>query len=109
MSDGYYWPSVPGEYEVYRKHGRVDTLKLWPDGLWSGDTFINYPARELGPRLGYLGVRREKPDDTIYVSPERSTLAIEALAAFRACKQQPDFANWAFTFGPALCRELGAV
>lgn len=111
MSSEYYWPSEdePGEYCVTYQDGEVRKLywggKKWaeaPDAPWWLST-IQMVER------GWLGVRREKPDDAIYVSPERSTLAIEALAAFRACKQQPQFADWAFTFGPALCRELGAV
>ena len=107
MSDSHYWPGPdqPGTYTLEHHAGAV-----WRDANWDGKRWANKwssfdPLEVLS--WGYLGVRREKPDDAIYVSPERSTLAAEALAAFRACKQQPQFADWASMFGPALCRELG--
>lgn len=109
MSDGYYWPSKdqPGTYTLEHHSGAVWRDAHWNGVLWSNGHKAVEPLEVLA--WGYLGVRREKPDDAIYVSPERSALAAEALAAFRTCKQQPDFADWAFKFGPALCRELGAV
>lgn len=107
----YYWPlsGEVGIYDILTDKGQFYEWE-WADEKWRCPTSRTIKATtEQMQKWGYLGVRREKPDDAIYVSPERSALAAEALAAFRTCKQQPDFADWAFKFGPALCRELGAV
>lgn len=107
----YWWPSKdqPGTYTIEHHSGAVWRDAYWNGVLWSNGHKAVEPLEVLA--WGYLGVRREKPEleAAIYVSPDRSTLAAEALAAFRACKQQPQFADWAMEYGVELCQRLGAV
>ena len=104
MSD-FYWPGLDdlGVYDLVHDSGAV-----WREAMWTGEKWV-----AKGPSggaiehlevisLGYLGVRREAE------KPDNAATAQQALDEWRACKQQPKAADWAYKWAVRLCEIAGA-
>lgn len=103
MTDQYEWPTEPGTYPLATTEGYEDEWQLGFDGKWTCGEVKTRPFSTSEMKSdGYLGVRI--PQDSV----EKPSIATEAMAAYRKCRQQPHFSDWAMKYGPVLCRELGA-
>jgi len=113
----FYWPSRDnlGVYDLVHDSGAT-----WKQALWTGDVWVT-KGNTAPPidqweaiAIGYLGVRREPA--TLTPTPKTITpdddgnamVAQQALDEWRACKQQPKAADWAYRWAVELCERLGA-
>jgi len=116
----HYWPDVPGDYIL--ETGTQNEGWWHFDGCrWSRKQFSQsqFPVEELVD-YGYLGVRREaeKPSNDFHsgpckpmqseVEPDSAATAQQALDEWRACKQAPKAADWAYKWAVTLCEIAGA-
>ena len=101
MSD-FYWPEAPGDYDVCDSRGQPERLTF--DGrYWTKGGSENFLSSEsLERSFHYLGVRREAEQ------PDNAATAQQALDEWRACKQQPKAADWAYKWAVTLCEIAGA-
>jgi hypothetical protein len=114
----FYWPSgdKPGEYIVEASSGDTEEWR-WDGAHWFY-LMPGFPVFRTTQQLiewGYLGVRREPvtltpTPKTITPDPDdgNAMVAQEALDEWRACKQQPRAADWAYRWAVDLCERLGA-
>jgi hypothetical protein len=111
----YFWPreNEPGLYLVVESGGGFCPIK------WDGRSWIASDGSELSHEIlkawGYLGVRREpatpmteEEEDETEAARETLSMAQQALDEWRACKQQPKAADWAYRWAVDLCERLGA-
>jgi hypothetical protein len=127
----FYWPAEKGIHRVYfTAEQRLFSLPWqWDGEVWSDPECL--AVRRTADEMianGYLGVRRE-PEKPIIArvtlrdggehKPPRNALAPDpddgnamvaqqALDEWRACKQQPKAADWAYRWAVDLCERLGA-
>lgn len=127
MSGTHFWPS-PDEIGWHSvDHSDGEKRSLWWNGKkWSDDQFAPWQrTTEQVREMGYLGVRREKPEPVrvrfLEVTelqptpravgdddPYNDAIAAQALAEWRDVKQSPKAADWAYRWAHRLCVILGA-
>lgn len=104
MSD-FYWPGPDdlGVYDLVHHSGVALKGVMWTGANWvaKGPEANAMETRQMMER-GYLGVRREAE------KPDNAATAQQALDEWRAVKQAPKAADWAYKWGRTLCEIAGA-
>ena len=114
----YFWPTADGQFVVEYRMGD-NSIEGWPfelrNGVWVDDVTRKGWTQDDMMANGYLGVRREPATltptpKTITPDPDdgNAMVAQKALDEWRACKQQPKAADWAYRWAVDLCERLGA-
>jgi hypothetical protein len=102
---GYYWPETPGCYNIEYRMGD-NTYGGWPfewiEGHWFDVVTRKWWTKDDMIANGYLGVRREAE------KPDNAATAQQALDEWRAVKQAPKAADWAYKWAVMLCEIAGA-
>jgi hypothetical protein len=110
----YFWPGHEdhGWFQVTHSDGEVP--RLWWDGSkWADEPFAPWRVTiEQVMEMGYIGVRREPAAQPVEATPDEEVgdalIAQQALDEWRACKQAPKAADWAYKWAVQLCQMLGA-
>ncbi len=119
----YYWPlsGEVGTYEVWTDKGQFYEWE-WAQGTWHCPIQRSIrTTTEQMQKWGYLGVRAERPAAKIANATPKLSKALtpdpddgnqmnaqQALDEWRACKQAPKAADWAYKWAVQLCQMLGA-